>query len=200
TILLDDKYATDYPWAWPGNAEESRGSYLEDKDWGSLLEAFVLHLGNPDAAIDLISGKAIAQDEKALASTGDPGKFFVLSGDVDPTLAIPNAVFDLIGNLGNYLDDGLPYMLYLAREHNVNLLAKLEGDWRYSGLAGNANVVQLDYVSMGGHRADGSVIPNGGMAAAVIADNTLPRATGTAATAQPQANGNGDVAGTAAAP
>ncbi|MFJ5646083.1 hypothetical protein, partial [Streptomyces sp. NPDC093223] len=190
TILLDDKYATDYPWAWPGNAEESRGSYLEDKEWGELLKYTFEHPTDPNPSTTLISRKAIEQNEVALAAKGDPNKFFVLSGNVDSTLAIPDAANDVFSRLGQYGSDDLPYMLYLAHEHNLNLLAKLEGPWRYSNIARNTNVVQLDYINMGGHRADGSVIGSGDLPAAVIANNTPPTAPGALMATQRRTDGS----------
>ncbi|MCM2425006.1 hypothetical protein [Streptomyces sp. RKAG337] len=179
-VLLDHKSATSHGWDWPVSNMESRDSYVENEDWGDLFKQVFKNLGDQNAVIDLISGKAIDRDEHVLTTdTGDPSKFFVLSGNVDSTLAIPDAAYDVVSNGMNYKPDGLPYMLYLARAHNIKLLEKIEGEWRYSGIAKNTNVVQIDFINMGGHRADGSLIGSGDMSAAIIANNTPVTAPGT---------------------
>ncbi|MFJ4963166.1 hypothetical protein ACIP6P_12095 [Streptomyces sp. NPDC088729] len=179
-VLLDNKNTTSESWAWPGSRSEGRNSYVENKDWGSLLKEALKNPFKPNPATDLISRKSIDRNQQVLANDkGDPAKLFVLSGAVDSALAIPDAVWEVISHGLDYTPDGEPYMLYLAREHNTRLLKKLEGDWRHSIIAENTNVVQIDYVDMGGKRGDGTTVASGLMSAAIIADNTPTTAPGT---------------------
>ncbi|MFC8094583.1 hypothetical protein [Streptomyces sp. NPDC057301] len=184
-ILLDTRRITDNAWAWPGGDDdaslvESRDSYVKNKDWGGLIEEALANPLSSDPAIDKISRTAINRNQEVLTTDlGDPNKFFTLSGNVDSTLAIPNALYDVVNHGMDYKPGGVPYMLYLARKHNYNLLEKLEGDWRHSDIARNTNIVQLDFVNMGGYRADGTVFGAGHMSRAIIANNTPTTAPGT---------------------
>ncbi|MEU9704456.1 hypothetical protein [Streptomyces sp. NPDC047981] len=195
-VLLDTKSTTSEPWSWPGGWAEGRDSYVENQDWGGLvLEALKNPTRNP--AIDKISGTAINRMHQVLSTDyGDPNRLFVLSGAVDSTLAIPGALFDVVTHGMNYKPDGVPYMLKVAREHNTRLLAKLEGEWRHSFIAGNTNVVQIDYVDMSGRRADGSLIGSGDVSRAIIANNTPTTAPGTLMGAERGADGSWDAART----
>jgi hypothetical protein len=188
-VLIDTKSSSSEPWVWPGSWIEGRNSYVENKDWGGLvLEALKNPLRNP--TIDKISGTAITRMHEVLSTdNGDPSKVFVLSGAVDSTLAIPGAVQDVVLSGMNYKPHGRPYMLHLAREHNIRLLARLEGDWRHSSIADNMNVVQIDYVDMAGKRADGSVINRGDVSRAIIANNTPTTAPGTLMGTEQRAGG-----------
>ncbi|WCE02454.1 hypothetical protein PGH47_42675 (plasmid) [Streptomyces sp. HUAS 31] len=191
-ILLDTRNRTDYPWMWPaGSRMEGRNSYVENEDWGALFKEAFKNPTASNSTIDLISRTALQRNDEVLKNDmGDPGKFFVLSGNVDSTLAIPDAAFDVVTNGMDYKPDGLPYMLYLAREHNINLLQKLEGEWRKSYIAKNTNVVQLDWIDMGGKRDDGTIIGSGDMSAAIIANNTPTTATGTLVGTERRADGS----------
>ncbi|MEW1615930.1 MULTISPECIES: hypothetical protein [unclassified Streptomyces] len=179
-VLLDSRNITDNVWAWPGSLADSRDSYVENKDWGGLMKEALKNPSASNPAIDLISRTAIKKNDDVLrTNAGDPGKFFTLSGNVDSTLAIPDAAADVVTNGMNYKPGGLAYMLYLAREHNIKLLEKLEGPWRHSDVAHNTNIVQLDFINMGGYRANGTLIGSGDMSAAIIANNTPTTAPGT---------------------
>ncbi|MET9670309.1 hypothetical protein ABZY19_33940 [Streptomyces sp. NPDC006475] len=195
-ILLDTRNRTDYPWMWPaGSRIESRNSYLENADWGSLIKEAITNPTASNPAIDLISRKALQRNAEVLkTNTGDPNKFFALSGNVDSTLAIPDAAYDVIKNGMDYKPDGIPYMLYLAREHNTQLLEKLEGEWRNSSIAKNTNVVQLDWIDMGGRRDNGTLIGSGDMSAAIIANNTPTTAAGTLVGTERRTDGSWDTA------
>ncbi|MFD8108908.1 hypothetical protein [Streptomyces microflavus] len=179
-VLLDNKATTDEPWAWPGSRAEGRNSYVENKDWASLLKEALRNPFKPKPATDLISRRSIDRNHQVLSTDkGDPAKLFVLSGGVDSALAIPDAVWEVVSHGLDYTPDGEPYMLYLAREHNNRLLGRLAGDWRHSAIAGNTNVVQIDHVDMGGRRGDGTTVASGVMSAAIIANNTPTTAPGT---------------------
>ncbi|WP_162625182.1 hypothetical protein [Streptomyces cadmiisoli] len=191
-ILLDTRNRTDYPWIWPaGSRMETRNSYLENADFGSLIKEAITNPTASNPAIDLISRKALQRNDEVLkTSTGDPNKFFALSGNVDSTLAIPDAAYDVVNNGMDYKPDGIPYMLYLAREHNIELLEKLEGEWRTSAIAKNTNIVQLDWIDMGGRRDNGTLIGSGDMSAAIIANNTPTTAAGTLVGTERRADGS----------
>ncbi|MEU9979502.1 hypothetical protein [Streptomyces sp. NPDC051014] len=179
-VLIDDQNATAHPWAWPSSRIDGRGTYVENKDWGSLVAEVLKNPLAKHPAIDVISRTAIERDEQVLTTdTGDPQTLFALSGNVDSTLAIPAATLQVITHGMNYRPNGLPYMLYLAREHNVRLLQKLEGTWRTSLIAKNSNIVAVDYIDMSAQRADGSAISPGDMSRAIIANNTPTTAPGT---------------------
>ncbi|NEC20195.1 hypothetical protein [Streptomyces parvus] len=189
-VLIDTKNSTNNAWAWPSHQVESRNSYVENKDWGGLIKEALKNPGSSSPAIDLVSRTALKRNEEVLRTdTGDPNKFFTLSGNVDSTLAIPDAAADVVTNGMNYKPDGLAYMLYLAREHNFKLLEKLEGPWRHSDIARNTNIVQLDFINMGGYRANGKLLGSGGMSAAIIANNTPTAAPGTLLGAERLADG-----------
>ncbi|MCK8680125.1 hypothetical protein [Streptomyces lichenis] len=184
-VLIDTKNRTGHPWAWRSDTVESRDSYVENKDWGGLIRDAL----KGRTAIDKISDTAIKRNEEVLLNDfGDSNKLFTLSGNVDSTLALPDAVADVAATM-DYKPDGMPYMLYLAREHNTRLLAKLEGRWRHSDIARNGNIVQIDYVGMGGRRADGSIIFSDDMSAAIIANNTPTTAPNTLVGAERRADG-----------
>ncbi|MEV7251152.1 hypothetical protein [Streptomyces cyaneofuscatus] len=196
-VLLDAKATTNQPWAWmgdrphPDSRVESRNSYVENKDWGGLIKEALANPFRQNPAIDKISRTAIDRMQKVLTTdSGDPRKLFTLSGNVDSTLAIPDAVNDVVSHGMNYKPDGMPYMLYLAREHNTRLLEKLEGEWRHSAIAANENIIQLDYVNMGGKRANGSIIGYGEMSRAIIAHNTPTTAPGTLVGTRRHADGS----------
>lgn len=180
-VLLDTRNRTDHPWMWPADARmEGRNSYVENKDWGALVKERLKNPTSSDPALDLISRTALKRDHDVLTTDmGDPSKLFVLSGNIDSTLAVPDAAIKVVTHGMNYKPDGLPYMLYLAREHNIRLLEKLEGAWRPSFVAENTNVVQLDWIDMDGRRRNGTPIGSGDMSAAVIANNTPATAPGT---------------------
>ncbi len=188
-ILLDTTNSTDEPWDWPESRIDGRESYVEDKDWGGLIKEAVTHPFSSDPAIDKISRTALDRDQQVLSTDlGTPDTFFALSGNVDSTLAIPDAAYDVANNGMNFRGgDGVPYMLYLARQHNYNLVKKLEGEWRYSSIARNTNIVAYDNVNMGDGR--GPIRGSGYINAAIIANNTPTTAPGTLVGTQRRADG-----------
>ncbi|MFF4935041.1 hypothetical protein ACFY2H_40245 [Streptomyces griseofuscus] len=190
-ILLDNNSSTGNAWAWPESRIDGRGSYLENTDWGGLIKEAVTHPFSSDPAIDKISREAIDRDQQVLTdpSLAKPDTFFSLSGNVDSTLAIPDAAYDVASNGMNFRGgDGVPYMLYLARQHNYNLVQKLEGDWRHAGIAQNTNIVAYDNVNMGDGR--GPIRGGGYINAAIIANNTPVPDSGTLVGTERRTEGN----------
>ncbi|MFJ2673767.1 hypothetical protein [Streptomyces sp. NPDC087525] len=190
-VLIDTRSLTNNAWAWPNDRVETRDSYLENKDTVALLNNL---LGSPSpygSAATQLSAQALNQNHKSLRTQqGDPNRLFVLSGGVDSYTMLPQAVIDFANKGFSWNPDELPYMVQLGREHNTNMLRLLEGDWRYSYIAGNTNVVQIDYVNMGGRRADGSIIGSGDMSRAIIANNTPTTKSGVLVGTERRADGS----------
>ncbi|MFQ3561862.1 hypothetical protein QZN11_34400 [Streptomyces gramineus] len=195
-ILLDNTSSTDAGWDWPKDRIDGRDSYVENKDWGGLIKEAVTNPFSSDPAIDKISRTALDRDQQVLSTNlGKPDTFFSLSGNVDSTLAIPDAAYDVASNGMNFRGgDGVPYMLYLARQHNYNLVKKLEGEWRYSSIARNTNIVAYDNVNMGDGR--GPIRGSGYINAAIIANNTPTTAPGTLVGTQRRPDGSWSAAET----
>ncbi|WP_097976919.1 hypothetical protein [Streptomyces sp. gb14] len=187
-VLIDTTNSTGHPWAWHGTTLTDLGSYVYQNKFGEMFKDVFKNLGKNDAVIDRISRIAIDRDDEVLRTErAGAEQFFKLQGVVDSTLTIPDAAADVFTHGANYKPDGLPYMLYLAREHNERLLPWIRGPWHTSNIARNTNIVMIDFINMGG---PGNDEPSGFVAAAIIANNTPTTAPGTLLSSERRADGS----------
>ncbi|MBL1083733.1 hypothetical protein JK359_17455 [Streptomyces actinomycinicus] len=162
-VLVDASAAVDQPWAWHADSISDRGSYpASNPTWWDILKSFFN--GSPPQQV---YDQTLSLNQAALARDpgADAGRFFVLSGIVQPDVQIPQLF--LIRLLAPFFPASVRdnYLMYLANGLNSQLVAKLRTDWRAPGPAGHMNIVTIDDL---GHR------PDGDLQRAVIDINTLP--------------------------
>ncbi|MEW1616183.1 MULTISPECIES: hypothetical protein [unclassified Streptomyces] len=193
-VLLDYRNTNTTKWAWSGSELEDRNSYASGATWQQIANALAVTVieGSDTKVVRWLSQRTIAKNDVALRGNGgDPAKFFKLQGVVDTMPLLGTAGASVLKKGWNWKPDGLPYLLYLAREHNTAMLERLEGGlWGHTDIANNTNIVMIDWVDMGGRRADGTVIGTGDMSRAIIANNTAPVRPGTLVSTERQADGN----------
>ncbi|GAA3138322.1 hypothetical protein [Streptomyces echinatus] len=166
-VLVDASAAVHEPWAWHADDVSDRGSYpAGNPSWWDILKSFFN--GSPPQQV---YDQTLTLDQAALDREPGPdaGRFFVLSGIVQPDVQIPQLF--LIRLLAPFFPAAVRdnYLMHLANGLNAQLVTKLRTDWRAPGPAGHMNIVSVDDL---GHR------PQGDLQRAVIDINTLPgRAT-----------------------
>ncbi|MCM2425003.1 hypothetical protein [Streptomyces sp. RKAG337] len=165
-VLMDTTDSSTYPWAWDPAAMTYRGSYVQaDTAWTDFVKA----LFDPKL-LDKTFDAVLKRSDRVLdkAPGADAGKFFVLQDIIDPTLSIPDLVF--IQALGTTAQSSA-YLLFLEDQLNARVLARMQGDWSYSGIAENMNIVMTDDVNQNDSR-----VHAGELQRAIIALNA-PRPT-----------------------